>query len=354
MKFDNYHQYGISARSEEDLPFTHTGSCLLVCKKTKAYYYMSILSENNEQPNYIVWISWGKYTKTSPTTPTKIGDNEHWIKPQSLRKCLDTFARKCKEKLHDGYTVLHNNPHTYLPKEASTTSWTEKCIDTKTSLDHINKQWQTVSDNTIKHWAGRGLHICRSVLLWEYPYTANYQYTYHTLVRGIQLRFIQAFSGFEMVVIGWSQTPNANERPHSFTNLFYAEDLITDFKELIIQKNISFSITVTPLPNENEWLLDFINPNKNGRDVFRKYFFGPQKTQLDWENGISIATTFRNIIVHGALSPSQCIHNNFVRLLLELTELLLCCSAIILQDILDNPANISPSSKKPSKKRNNT
>ena len=196
----DYFQYGRIAAYSGEWESKSVGSCLFFNPKKSSYYYITIISSKDEEKNYRCWISWGKIYKNNKAR--QIGS--YVSAKKELSDIHRYFIKKCQTKIKEKFSVqevkklLFSKNQWVLPKKLCTPVWNSKSRFVESSLKKIERDWSYVSDKVTKQWAGRGLRICLGVFLWEFPYPSHNSYTYATLVRGIQMRFLQAFTGFEI------------------------------------------------------------------------------------------------------------------------------------------------------------
>lgn len=207
-------------------------------------------------------------------------------------------------------------------------------------LKQIDEKWRTQykslstqEDQRLRYQIkGKGLNLVKNARLWRVPYTDST--SAHSLVRGIQWRFVQAFSGFETIMLSDAMLDSRykSDKAPGFARLFYSWELQKTFGESVhllqntyLKQYIQNWRLTHPEPIViDDWFLEFLNPNSNGKAALSK-LEDPNITH-EWKDGISLASALRNLTAHGALSPTQTIEQGLVPIYLQLTALIVQCS----------------------------
>ncbi len=216
----------------------------------------------------------------------------------------------------------------------------ERAIDSSL-LDQQDQEWKQLyydinrsNDPQLFHYQikGKGLHLVKSARGWRIPYTNSD--TAHSLVRGIQWRFVQTFSGFETIILshGILHPEYESGQNPGFAKVFYTWKIKDHLDRTIRRLNntkLRDDIQAWHLESNgsitlNEWFIEFLNPNENGRLILDK--LQQSGTKHTWKDGISLASVLRNLTAHGALSPTQTISQGLISIYLELTALIVQCS----------------------------
>ena len=201
---------------------------------------------------------------------------------------------------------------------------------------HFSSIDRSSGERTAEQVRGKGLHLVQNSRLWHVPYTRSD--SAHSLVQGIQWRFVQAFSGFETIILSYFLAdPHYDiNKPPSFTNMFYTLKFQKRFADIVEREDqkhsrnsIEHYINNWTLQSHegiqfDDWFIKFVNPNEKGRKVLDD--LQTSNTTYNWSRGLSLASALRNLTAHGALSPTQSIAQGLVQIYIELTALLVQCS----------------------------
>ena len=246
---------------------------------------------------------------------------------------------KLRELLKDKADIpIDNQPFTFV----NNTTLNPDLRDTLhfRKLKQIDEKWRaqykslsTQEDQRLRYQIkGKGLNLVKNARLWRVPYTDST--SAHSLVRGIQWRFVQAFSGFETIMLSNAMLDSRykSDQAPGFARLFYSWELQKQFEDSIRQLQNTYlkhyiqdwTLTYQEPITIDDWFLEFLNPNHNGQTALSK-LKDPNITH-DWKDGISLASALRNLTAHGALSPTQTIEQGLVPIYLQLTALIVQCS----------------------------
>ena len=351
-KFEKFVLYGVPISKQHDIQ-SMNGSAFLKQEKKQKYFHFAILYRSHSKDSFGKKISWKTY-KFSGTYDKK---QKIWkdVKEKFGKECLDTkvpisfqkkmkawYERKSAKKNTDTVLSLpcYDAPY-WSSSLSSEIYWTG--IQLQKAWKANNKD--LIEANGYKSFTllGRSLYTSSGVVQWTFPYTGNMSFI--SLTRGVQLRFVSAFSGFETACFGYAVANHQQMKNEDvgFTKLFFNENFKSIFLKIIqplscthpIHVSIDISFCNKEDQEEVNWLLDFLKPNDLGKQSLRENIF-LNNEPLNWETGISVAIALRNLIVHGMLSPSKTIQNNFIYILPSLTTLLVVSTQLLVEDVLKN------------------
>ncbi len=314
--------------------------CCLLCDRKKNYYWIQIVedlqqlsasSENKER--FFIHYEWGKINKKGQFKRTGYSKSN----AMDLTMAQKKFRQKLNERSYRHASLLSFSPTSYSPIDPSLDS----IMETITELDNLDTKWKksfagisTKQPRTFQI-RGKGLHLVKNARRWNTPYTRKH--SAHSLVRGIQWRFVQAFAGFETIVLSHYRinSQKTTEKPSPFTAMFYTHKIQEKLETHLAQNTtvplekslLNWSFEGLQQSSPNEWFIDFLSPNDTGKQTLHK--FQKEGILADWKAGLSLATTLRNVTTHGALSPTQTIKQRLIPTYLALTALVIESSYVL-------------------------